>query len=76
MSKRLIRIASKNIVTELGNTSKGLEINSVSYTGNTCFGKLISVTAEFLTMLDNRQHIHKFAIADIFEVVYDEKSKF
>ncbi|SEJ68342.1 hypothetical protein SAMN04487995_5888 [Dyadobacter koreensis] len=76
MSKRLIRIASKNILTELGTTSEGLELNAISRSGNTCFGKLISVTSDFLTILDTRQHKHKFALSDIFEVVYDEKSKF
>jgi len=76
MSKRLIRIASNNIFAELGGASNGLELNAISRSGNTCFGKLMSVTTEFLTILDTRQHTHKFALADIFEVVYDEKSKF
>lgn len=74
MSKRLIRIASKNITTELSNLA-GLELNAILKTGNTYFGKLVSVTNEYLTMMDTRQHTHKLAIQDLFEVVYDHKEK-
>lgn len=74
MSKRLIRISSKNITSELTNLA-GLELNAVLRTGNTYFGKLISVTNEYLTMLDTRHHTHKLAIQDLFEVVYDLKDR-
>ncbi|GLU51578.1 hypothetical protein [Dyadobacter frigoris] len=74
MSKRLIRIASKNIASELTNLS-GLELNAILRTGNTYFGKLMSVTNEHLTLQDTRQHTHKLAIQDLFEVVYDYKDK-
>ena len=74
MSKRLIRIASKNIVSELTNLS-GLELNAILRTGNTYFGKLISVTTDHLTLLDTRQHIHKLAIPELFEIIYDRKDK-
>lgn len=74
MSKRLIRIASQNIASELTNLA-GLELNAILRTGNTYFGKLISVTAEHLTMLDTRQHLHKLSIQDLFEIVYDHKEK-
>lgn len=72
MSKRLIRIASKNITSALINLA-GLELNAISQTGKTYFGKLVSVSNEHLVMLDTRQHIHKLAIQDLFEVVYDYK---
>lgn len=74
MSKRLIRIPSKNISSDLTNVD-GLELNAILRTGNTYFGKLISVTNHYLTMLDKRQHIHKLAIQDLYEVVYDHKEK-
>ncbi len=74
MSKRLIRIASKNITSELSDLP-GLELNAILRSGNTYFGKLISITNEYLTLLDTREHIHKLAIQDLFEVVYDLKEK-
>ena len=74
MSKRLIRIASKNITSESPSLA-GLELNAIMRTGNTHFGKLISVTNEYLTMLDTRQHTHKLAVQDLFEVVYDFKDR-
>ncbi|WP_159466604.1 hypothetical protein [Dyadobacter sp. 3J3] len=74
MSKRLIRIASKNIASELTNLA-GLNLNAILQTGNTYFGKLISVTNEHLTILDTRQHTHRLAIRDLFEVVYDQKNQ-
>jgi len=75
MGKRLTRISSENIFAKLGSTSGELLVNAVPRSGNTCFGKLKSVSAEFLTILDTREHTHILAIADIFEVIYDEKSK-
>ncbi|MCF0054746.1 hypothetical protein [Dyadobacter sp. CY356] len=74
MSKRLIRIASKNITSELSNLA-GLELNAIMRSGNTHFGKLISVTNEYLTMLDTRQHTHWLAVQDLYEVVYDFKDQ-
>jgi hypothetical protein len=74
MSKRLIRIANKNLVTELANHT-GLELNAVLQTGKTYYGKLISLTQQYLTLEDTRQHTHQLAIGDIYEVVYDLKDK-
>lgn len=73
MSKRLVRIASSDILSKLAK-SDGVELNAILQNGNTCFGKQVSIDANFLTMLDTRQHTHKLAIADIFEIVYDLKS--
>lgn len=74
MGKRLVRINSGNIFQELEKL-KGVELNAISQTGKTYFGKLVSVTNEYLTMSDTRQHSHKFAIRDLYEVVYDAHSK-
>jgi hypothetical protein len=74
MSKRLVRIANKNIVLELINHT-GLELNAVSQTGKTYFGKLTVINDEFLTLEDTRQHTHQLAIRDLYEVVYDYKDK-
>ncbi|MBE9464329.1 hypothetical protein ACFP1I_05935 [Dyadobacter subterraneus] len=74
MSKRLIRIASKNIASELTSLA-GQELNAILQSGKTYSGKLISVSNEYLTMYDTRQHTHKLAIQDLFEVVYDYKDR-
>lgn len=74
MSKRLVRIANKNIAMELINHT-GLELNAILQTGKTYFGKLISVTSEHLTLKDTRQHTHQLAIQDLYEVVYDFEDK-
>lgn len=74
MSKRLVRIANKNIVMELNN-HVGLELNAVLQTGKTYNGKLTALTDEYLTLEDTRQHTHQLAIRDLYEVVYDFKDK-
>jgi hypothetical protein len=74
MSKRLIRIANKNIVPDLINHT-GLELNAILQSGQTYFGKLIAITSDNLTLIDTRQHTHKLAIQDLYEVVYDFKDK-
>lgn len=75
MSKRLTRIAAKNILAKLGNHAELMQLNATTRSGYTFYGNLISVTNEFLTLKDNRDYLHKLAMEDIFEVVYDEKSK-
>lgn len=75
MSKRLVRIPSDKIFQELEKLN-GVELNAISQTGKTYFGNLVSVTTEYLTMLDTRQHSHKLAIPDLYEVVYDAQSNF
>lgn len=75
MSKRLVRIPSAHIFQELENLT-ALELNAISQSGKTYFGKLLSVSRDYLTILDTRQHSHKLPISDLYEVVYDAQSKY
>jgi len=72
MSKRLVRLDSKIIFSKLGHIT-GLEINTVLQNGHTYFGKIKSVTSDFITLSDARSHLHKIAISDIYEVIYDKE---
>jgi hypothetical protein len=74
MSKRLIRIASKNIAAGLSNLT-GITLNAVLQSGNTYSGVLTAVNSQHVSILDTRNHLHQLAIQDIYEVVYDFRDK-
>jgi len=75
MSKRLTRITSGHIYEELGNLI-GVKMTAISQNGKTCFGRLQSVSTDFVTIDDTRQHSHKLLISDLYEVIYDLNSTF
>ncbi|MCE7066700.1 hypothetical protein [Dyadobacter sp. CY326] len=70
MSKRLIRISSKDIFAKLESLLRR-EINVVLNNGNTHFGKLESFTQEHLLLRDTRNHPHNIALQGLYEIVYD-----
>ncbi|MCF2487441.1 hypothetical protein [Dyadobacter sp. CY347] len=74
MSKRLIRISSKDIFASLEKLLK-IEINAVMDNGNTHFGKLESFTKENLLIRDTRNHAHLIPLPSLYEIVYDASSK-
>ncbi|MCE7070954.1 hypothetical protein LZG74_11615 [Dyadobacter sp. CY327] len=74
MSKRLIRISSKNIFASLEKLLK-IEINAVLNNGNTHFGELESFTNESLLIRDSRNHTHLIPLPSLYEIVYDANSK-
>ena len=67
MSKRLIRIRPDDVLS----IKIGTEVNAVYQNGKTFFGKLESVSKQFLTMKDTRDSHHQIDLADLYEVVYD-----
>ena len=71
MSKRLVRIYPQNVFFKLEKAA-GLEVNAVTQSGRTYFGKLISVTIDTLIIKDTRNHAHKLALSDLYEIVYDQ----
>ena len=73
MSKRLVRVYPENIYTKLEKAA-GLEVNAVTQSGRTYFGKLISVTIDTLIIKDTRNHAHKLALSDLYEIVYDQEN--
>lgn len=73
MSKRLVRIYPKNVFDKLRKEA-GLEVNAVMQNGRTYFGKIDSLTVDHLSISDTRDHLHKLALSELFEVVYDLES--
>ena len=70
MSKRLLRISSKDIFASLESLLR-TEINVVLDDGNTHFGKLASYTQEQLLLHDTRNHPHTISLPSVYEIVYD-----
>jgi hypothetical protein len=73
MSKRLVRISSKDIYSSLEKLLK-IQINAVMNDGNTHFGKLESFTKEQLLIRDTRNHMHQIPLPSLYEIVYDAGS--
>ena len=73
MSKRLVRLNPEIIFKKLGNVT-GLEVNAVLQNGRTYFGRIKSVTTDYIILTDTRDHLHKIAMADLYEIVYDMES--
>ena len=73
MSKRLVRLNPEIIFRKLENVTE-LEINAVLQNGRTYFGKIKSVTSDYVVLADTRDHVHRIAIADLYEIVYDMES--
>lgn len=73
MSKILVRIIPGNVFAEL-KQKLGLEINAIMQNGNTYFGKIESVTAEHINITDTRNHAHRLALSDMYEIIYDRQN--
>ena len=71
MSKRLIRVTPEEIKSKQSVLQKQ-PLNVVLSNGNTIFGRLISVDAMQLVVKDTRDHHHRIALSDLYEVVYDD----
>ncbi|SEI40667.1 hypothetical protein SAMN05216327_101301 [Dyadobacter sp. SG02] len=71
MSKRLIRVQRDEIQGKQHILQKQ-PLNAVLSNGNTIFGRLISIDAAQLILKDTRDHQHKIALSDLYEVVYDD----
>lgn len=71
MSKRLIRVTPDEIISKQRILQKHI-LNAVLSNGNTVFGRLMSVDASHLVLKDTRNHSHRIAISDLYEVVYDD----
>jgi len=67
MSKRLIRIRPGDVLS----IKIGTEINAVYQNGKTFFGKLESISKQFLTLKDTRDNHHQIDLSDLYEIVYD-----
>lgn len=70
MSKRLIRIKNKDAFQKLEKYI-GAEVNVVSKNGNTHFGVLTKLTAEYLIVEDPRKHIHQLPFSEVYEIIMD-----
>jgi small nuclear ribonucleoprotein (snRNP)-like protein len=71
MSKRLIRVTPDEIISKQHILQKHT-LNAVLSNGNTVFGRLMSVDALQLVLKDSRNHSHRIALSDLYEVVYDD----
>lgn len=74
MSKRLIRIFAPELPDRLA-TLAGTELNVILYRGNAIFGVLESHDNHTLLLRDFRYHPHRLPLADIVEIIYDQKAK-
>ncbi|WP_426293277.1 hypothetical protein ACN9ML_29130 [Dyadobacter endophyticus] len=73
MSKRLIRVKPDEIRSKQ-DTLLSHPFNAVLSNGNTIFGRLISLDEMQLVLKDTRDHHHRIALSDLYEVVYDDNS--
>ncbi len=74
MSKRLLRLFptfSQDLLTPL----VARDINVVRRDDHTLYGCLESVDADSLLLRDLRSHAHHVQLADVAEIIYDQKSK-
>jgi small nuclear ribonucleoprotein (snRNP)-like protein len=71
MSKRLIRVTPDEIISKQHILQKHT-LNAVLSNGNTVFGRLMSIDATQLVLKDTRNHNHRIALSDLYEVVYDD----
>lgn len=71
MSKRLIRVTPNEILSKQHILQKHT-LNAVLSNGNTVFGRLMSIDAMQLVLKDTRDHSHRIALSDLYEVVYDD----
>lgn len=69
MSKRLVRIPTAKIFPALEKLIKQ-DINVILQNGNTHFGKLASFTQDQLILTDTRNHPHKLALSELYEIIY------
>ena len=74
MSKRLLRLFPNDIPDTIPQLI-GREINVVQRDGRTLFGTLESSDGTSLLLRDLRSHPHEVRLAEIAEVVYDQKAK-
>jgi hypothetical protein len=75
MSKRLIRVAAADVPARLPELS-GQDLNVVLRSGNTYFGRLVSASAEVLTLRDTRGHWHSIQVPELEEIIYDRVSPY
>lgn len=47
-------------------------LNAVLSNGNTVFGRLTDASEQEIVMKDTRDHEHRIALADLYEVLYDD----
>jgi len=71
MSKRLIRVLPHEIQTKQAILQKQ-PLNAVLSNGNTIFGRLIAIDSAQMVLKDTRDHQHRIALSDLYEVVYDD----
>jgi hypothetical protein len=71
MSKRLIRVTPGEITGKQHILQKHT-LNAVLSNGNTVFGRLTSVDASQIVLKDTRDHSHRIALSDLYELVYDD----
>lgn len=71
MSKRLIRLTPDEIIGKQHILQKHT-LNAVLSNGNTVFGRLMSIDATQLVLKDTRDHHHRIALSELYEVVYDD----
>ena len=74
MSKRLLRLFPPfplSVLTPL----LAQDINVVRRDDRTVFGRLEAVDGDSLLLRDLRSHPHRVQLADVAEIIFDQKSK-
>lgn len=73
MSKRLIRLGSKDITANVSQL-QGKDLNVIAVSGHTYFGQMVSCTDSVFVLKDFRSHEHQLALIDIERVIYDQEA--
>ncbi|PWJ57106.1 hypothetical protein CLV98_10826 [Dyadobacter jejuensis] len=75
MSKRIIRIAGNRLRPQLLQLT-GQMLNVVQQDGLTYYGQLVQIEKDGFTISDQRNHLHHFVDAELYEIVLDQKAAF
>ena len=74
MSKRITRVSGEKIIPAISKM-KGLMFSAVLVNGQTFYGRLDSYSENSLVLADQRQHLHSFAVSELYEIVFDQVSE-
>ena len=73
MGKRLHRVGPDEFGASIPDL-QGKKVNIILQNGIVYFGTLEGISGDVITFKDLRFHKHKFALSELLEIIYDEKT--